>query len=77
MGSGHTLNHTWERILQRWNGRRGDEILLLGIGIQAPWQLVEQYLDISAQPLGLKCGGGEVIFKYLAPRHPEWNPISY
>jgi len=29
---------------------RGDEILLLGIGIQPPWQLVDQYLDTSTQP---------------------------
>jgi transposase len=29
---------------------RGDEILLLGIGIQPPWQLVDQHLDTSKQP---------------------------
>ena len=29
---------------------RGDEILLLGIGIQPPWQLVDQHLDTSTQP---------------------------
>jgi transposase len=27
-----------------------DEILLLGIGIQHPWRLVDQYLDTSSQP---------------------------
>ena len=29
---------------------RGDEILLLGIGVQPPWQLVDQHLDTSTQP---------------------------
>ena len=29
---------------------RGDEILLLGIGIQPPWQLVDQHLDTTTQP---------------------------
>lgn len=29
---------------------RGDEILLLGIGIQAPWQLVDQHLDTQKSP---------------------------
>jgi transposase len=28
----------------------GNEILLLGLGIQSPWQLVEQHLDIDKQP---------------------------
>lgn len=28
----------------------GNEILLLGLGIQAPWQLVEQHLDTDKQP---------------------------
>ena len=27
-----------------------DEILLLGIGIQHPWRLVDQHLDTSTQP---------------------------
>ena len=29
---------------------RSDDILLLGIGIQPPWQLVDQHLDTSTQP---------------------------
>jgi len=29
---------------------RGDEILLLGIGIQPPWELVDQHLDTTTQP---------------------------
>ena len=29
---------------------RGDEILLLGIGIQPPWQLVDQHRDTATQP---------------------------
>lgn len=29
---------------------RGDEVLLLGIGIQPPWQLVDQHLDTAMQP---------------------------
>ena len=29
---------------------RGDEILLLGIGVQAPWQLVDQHLDTQKSP---------------------------
>jgi hypothetical protein len=29
---------------------RGDEILLLAICIQTPWQLVEQHLDTTTQP---------------------------
>lgn len=28
----------------------GEEILLWGIGIQGPWQMVDQHLDASAQP---------------------------
>ena len=27
----------------------GKEILLLGLGIQAPWQLVDQHLDVDKQ----------------------------
>ena len=29
---------------------RADDILLLGIGIQPPWQLVDQHLDTSTAP---------------------------
>ena len=29
---------------------RSDDVLLLGIGIQPPWQLVDQHLDTSTQP---------------------------
>ena len=29
---------------------RGDEIRLLGIGIQPPWQLVDQHLDTTTRP---------------------------
>ena len=28
----------------------GNEILLLGLGMQAPWQLVDQRLDLAKQP---------------------------
>ena len=28
----------------------GNEILLLGLGIQSPWQLLDQRLDIDKQP---------------------------
>ena len=28
----------------------GNEILLLGLGIQLPWQLVDQRLDVDKQP---------------------------
>ena len=35
---------------------RGDYILLLGIGIQPPWQLVDQHLDTSKQPYGGTAG---------------------
>ena len=27
----------------------GNEILLLGLGIQSPWQLVDQHLDMTTQ----------------------------
>ena len=32
------------------DGMHSDDILLLGIGIQPPWQLVDQHLDTSTQP---------------------------
>ncbi len=28
----------------------GNEILLLGLGVQSPWQLVDQWLDTNKAP---------------------------
>ena len=48
---------------------RGDEILLLGIGIQPPWQLVDQHLDTSTQPHELHLEvAGERGARYPCPQ---------
>ena len=38
----------------------GNEILLLGLGIQSPWQLVDQRLDVDKQPHELHLQVGSV-----------------
>ena len=60
MESGELLSHARDGIPERSDGMHGDEILLLGIGIQPPWQLVDQHLDTSTQPheLHLEVAGG-------------------
>ena len=46
----------------------GNEILLLGLGIQSPWQLVDQCLDIDKQPHELHLTvRGERGAKYACP----------
>jgi len=43
-------SHAREEIPKTGDGSRGEGILMLGIGIQPPLQLVNQYLDTSTQP---------------------------
>jgi len=46
----------------------GNEILLLGLGIQSPWRLVDQRLDMDKQPHELHLTvGGERGAKYAYP----------
>ena len=44
------LSHAWDGIADRSDGMRGEDILLLGIGGQPPWQLMDQHLDTSKEP---------------------------
>jgi hypothetical protein len=46
----------------------GNEILLLGLGIQAPWRLVDQHLDIDMEPHELRLQvSSERGTKYACP----------
>lgn len=63
------LRHPLGFAALRRDGMHGDDILLLGIGIQPPWQLVDQHLETSTQPheLHLQVAGDFVHrkgFKY-------------
>ena len=47
----------------------GNEILLLGLGIQSPWKLMDQSLDTDKQPHEL-----HPLLSHLANRN---SPISH
>lgn len=62
-----------------------DDILLLGIGIQRPWQLVDQHLDTSTQPHELHLQvAGERGAHYPCPTCPahdfqekRWRYVNF
>jgi len=54
----------------------GNEILLLGLGLQAPWQLVDQRLDVDKQPHELHLTvGAERGTKVTGHSAPFFRPV--
>jgi hypothetical protein len=66
---GQWLSHARVGFPERSDSMRGDKIWLLGIGIQAPSQLVDQHLDTSKQPHKLRLQvEGERGARYPCPQ---------